>query len=243
MTHPRQDPGGCASCPRIVGTMPSTPTRGTVSRSQTYRQRSAQLLGWLCIGVAAMLGIGALSSWSRDPNPAFVAWLAVAIGFAWSLFLRPHVRLAAEGVTLANVLRDVFIPWGLVEEVRTRWNLEVLTADRSYTSWAISTQIARPRSGLSTGLLGGLGGGRAGRGLTGGATTEPPAGHQEARSVAVTSRAVAETIEATRDAYVAEVASGRLAPVQERSVRVRWQPGVVAALVVPLATALVLATR
>lgn len=224
--------------------MAGSASRGTRPRELTYRQRSAQLLGWVYVVVAAVLGIALARSWGRDPNPAFLAWLAVGLGLAWALFLRPHVRVAADGVTLANVLRDVFIPWQMVQEVRTRWNLEVLTPAGRYTSWAISTQVDRPRSGIATGLgwvggsLGGLGAGRDGAGRTGDADMAG-AGRARGPSAAVTSRVVADVIEATREEYARAASLGLLPAQGPCAVRVRWQPAAIAALVIPLAVALV----
>lgn len=205
--------------------MPSR-EQGTASHQLTYRQRSAQVLGWLYVAVAALLAVDLLRSWSHDPNVAFVVWLVVGLGVAWTVFLRPYVRVDRDGVTLGNVLRDVFIPWHLVEDVRTRWNLEVFTPERRYTSWAISTQVNRPKSAIG-GALGGMAGGRR-------MGFEPPPAAGGGAAGGATSRAVADVIENTRDDYAGAVASGELPRPVDAAVAVRWQPAAVAALVVPL---------
>lgn len=212
-----------------------------------YRQRSSQLLGWAYVVVAALLMVDLALTWRTAANWAFLVWLLLGLAVVWALFLRPHVRVAREGVTLSNIVRDVFIPWALLEDVGTRWNLEVYTPERNYTSWAISAQINRPKSGLTGGLMG-MAGGRAGRGLSSGAldggasaTGGSASGRSASGAPAVTSRAVAEVIEETRNDYVAAVASGALAPEAGPAVQRRWRLEVVCALLVPLAAAILLA--
>ena len=214
----------------------------TAAARLTYRQRSAQLLGWAYVAASALLAIGIVSSWSREPNPAFLAWLLVGLGWAWALFLRPRVEVTTDGVILANVVRDVTIPWPLVEDVRTRWNLEVFTHDRGYTAWAISTQVTRPRSALAGGPFGMLGGRRS-RGLRSDDPDSAMGGGSAKASSGVTSKAVAEVIARTSQEHAEAVASGVLPRPVDPSVALRWQPLPIAALVVPLVVAFAIIWR
>lgn len=61
--------------------------------------------------------------------------LAVA-AFGWTVFWRPHVAVGPDGVTLANVVRTVVVPWGAIDTVETRWGLRLRTAAGAFGAWA-----------------------------------------------------------------------------------------------------------
>lgn len=62
--------------------------------------------------------------------------LAAATVVVHVVFWRPAVVVDDDAVTLRNLVRDVRVPWHLVEAVDTRFALAVLTPSGTYTSWA-----------------------------------------------------------------------------------------------------------
>jgi hypothetical protein len=94
---------------------------------------------------------------------AAVAWSAVTLGWAWlavreggpvalvrqapamalaatvvyAVMVRPAVSVGADGVHLRNVLRDVDVPWAVLERVSTRFALTLHTRDGQVVrAWA-----------------------------------------------------------------------------------------------------------
>jgi len=210
--------------------MKQTPPETQSPPRHTYRQRSSVLLALLFVLGAVILVVSALLSWRDHPQPLFVAWLLLGSAVAWTVFVRPCVVLDQDGVHLRNILRDVDIPWPLVSDVETRWNLKVWSGDDGYTAWAIASQIERPKvhasvlPGLSSKL----------DGFTGQDSSTPKA------STKVTARMVAEAIDETTEDYAAAVADGDLQLPVDPAVTTRWAPLPVLALALPVLAVLVL---
>jgi hypothetical protein len=97
----------------------------------------------LSVGTALIVA-GGLASIVISSGFAAVArygWPLVFIGFAaWALFWQPRLMITGGGVTLYNVLRTVYVPWGAIREIDTKYALTLLTATEagaaSYTAWA-----------------------------------------------------------------------------------------------------------
>lgn len=71
--------------------------------------------------------------------------VGIAVG-AWVLFLRPHVRLHSDGLVMANVVRDVVIPFAAVDEITTQWALEIHDQHgHKFSSWAVPVRRERVR--------------------------------------------------------------------------------------------------
>jgi Bacterial PH domain len=192
---------------------------------QPLRQRSPLALAAVCAATGLFLLVSVALDWADNPQPLFASWVVFGLALVWSVFVRPAVLLDPDGVTLRNIVREVHIPWGLVSETESRWNLKVLAGDRGYTAWAISSQVERPRA-LSAGLLGGFShGGPRGYAQAGdGASTRAPS---------VTAATVAQAIEAARQEYDEAVAQGAFPAAPGARVRITWAPLVVAVLLLP----------
>ena len=65
-------------------------------------------------------------------GPVLLALGAVVYGLFW----RPAVVVDDEGVELRNILRDVRVPWSLLEGVGTKYALTLSVGERTYRSWA-----------------------------------------------------------------------------------------------------------
>lgn len=197
-----------------------------------FRQRSSVVLASVCGVTGLLLLLSLVRNWGSYPRPLFAAWVVLGLAVAWSIFVRPAVLLDAEGVTLRNVVRDVHIPWTRLTDVTTRWNLKVFAGDKGYTSWAMSSEIERPR-GLSAGMIRMPAPGR----LSGvaGADVRPSTNVPKA-----TAQSVARSINVAKQEYDEAVASGGLTAEPDARVRITWVPVTIAVLVLPALVVLVL---
>lgn len=197
----------------------------TSTTQQVFRQRSPLGLAAVCGATGLILLLSLARNWADYPRPLFVAWVLFALACAWAIFVRPAVLFDVEGVTVRNIVRDVYIPWARLTDVETRWNLKVFVGDRGYTAWAISSQAERP-SRAPGGMFGGLSSGRL----------ERQAGADAARSSPVskvTASTVARSIEQAKREYDEAVAQGRVSVVSDPQVRVAWVPLVAVILLLP----------
>jgi hypothetical protein len=64
----------------------------------------------------------------------------------WAAFWEPYVEIADSGVTIANTLRTVVVPWPAIEEVEGRYGLRLRTAYGSFTAWAAQAPAGRQRA-------------------------------------------------------------------------------------------------
>jgi hypothetical protein len=197
----------------------------TSTARHIYRQRSTV---WLAVisGVTGLLLLLSLArNWADYPRPLFGAWVLLGLAVAWSVFVRPAVLIDAGGVTLRNIVRDVHVPWSELTDVTTRWNLKVVAGDQGYSSWAVSSQVERPKS------------------VSGGLFRVPVPGRLEGvRSAAarpsmtatnVTAQAVAQSILAAKQEYGDAVARGALPAAPDAPVRSTWVPVVMVVLLLP----------
>lgn len=65
-----------------------------------------------------------------SPSAALVALVVHA------LFWRPRIDVDADGITLANVVRDTRVPFARLDDVRTRFALTLETVEGTFTSWS-----------------------------------------------------------------------------------------------------------
>lgn len=187
----------------------------TSTKQHPLRQRSPLALAVACGFTGLVLLVSTAWQWADNPQPLFVAWVIFGLAIVWSLFVRPAVLLDDEGVTFRNVFRDVHIPWSLLTDVEIRWNLKAFVGDRAYTSWAISSQVERPK-GASGGMFTML----SGR-LDKFASADAPPSTPPPR---LTASMVAGSIEQARDDYANAIASGQRAASPDRDVRITWVP-------------------
>jgi hypothetical protein len=190
-----------------------------------FRQRSTLALAAVSAVVALLLLVSLARDWADNPQPLFVSWLIFGLSLVWSVFVRPSVLLDDEGVTVRNVVREVHIPWDLVTDIESRWNLKVFVGDRGYTAWAITSQVERPKR-VSGGMFGILSPGRLDKYASTVARPSTPAPK-------VTAATVARSIEQAKQVYDEAVAQGALPAAPDTGVRVTWVPLVVAALLLP----------
>lgn len=199
----------------------------TSTTRHVFRQRSPLALAVVSAVTCVLLLASLVRHWADNPQPLFLAWVLFVLALVWSAFVRPAVLLGGEGVTIRNVVRDVYIPWSQVSDVEFRWNLKVFVGDRGYSAWAISSQVERPRSATG-GMFGfGFGLGRLDKYARPSSKLSPPAPK-------VTASMVARSIDAAKEAYDEAVARGALPAAPDDRVRITWVPLAVAILVLPV---------
>lgn len=195
----------------------------TPRAANVFRQRSSVWLAALSAAAGLLLLLSLVRSWAQYPRPLFGAWVLFGLAVAWSVFVRPAVVLDAEGVTIRNIVRDIHIPWALLTDVATRWNLKVVAGDRGYNAWAISSHVDRPRS-VSGGLF-------QVPGLPGGVRS---AGARATVSASkVTARSVAASIQAAKQEFDEAAGMAEVPEAPDANVRIVWLPLVIAVLLLP----------
>ena len=198
----------------------------TSTTHHVFRQRSPLTLAAVG-GVTGLLLLVPLGlHWADNPEPLFLAWVLFGLAIVWSLFVRPAVLLDDEGVTIRNVIRNIYIPWVKVTDVEFRWNLKVFAGDRAYTAWAISSQVERPTR-PSGGMFAMLPG-RLDKFASASASAQPSTSAPK-----ITASMVARSIEQAKGDYAEVVAQGALPAVPDAQVRVTWVPMALAVLLLP----------
>lgn len=188
---------------------------------QVFRQRTTLALAGVSGVTGVLLLLSLARNWADNPEPVFAGWVLFGFALVWVLFVRPAVVLGDDGVTIRNVLRDIYIPWGQVTRVDSRWNLKVFVEDQGYTAWAIGSQAERPR--LRSG----------GRVIQPGPVNRHTGGaeaHAPQTASKVTARMVAWSIEQARQEYAEALARGAPATAPSGQVRITWVPLVLAIL-------------
>jgi hypothetical protein len=115
-----------------MGGMSSAPHAGHV---EVFKARTNKWFAGLAWAVA---GFGLVVT-AATAGPAALAGTAPLLLIAflgWQLFWMPAVVVHDGGVTLENPFRSVLVPWAALVHVDTRFALTLVTAEKSYTSWA-----------------------------------------------------------------------------------------------------------
>ncbi|WP_353355208.1 PH domain-containing protein [Intrasporangium sp. DVR] len=136
---------------RAGGPSPTDPHRpGSVSPRgmTTLRPGSSVAVG--VVGALAGLALLIPALLTSPRNWVVIASLVLAFVLLWLFVVRPCARLHADGIRLVNPLRVVDLTWPAIEEVRSRWALELVAQGRRYTAWGVPADPARPRHGRST---------------------------------------------------------------------------------------------
>jgi Bacterial PH domain len=199
--------------------------RNASTTQHMFRQRSPLGLAVVCAVTALLVLLSLAWNWADDPQPLFASWVLFGLAVVWSVLVRPAVLLELDGVILRNVLRDVHVPWSRLTDVQVRWNLKVYVGERGYTSWAISSQVERPR-GVSGGMFAIPFPGRLGRQANADATMSSPAPK-------ITASMIVRSIEQAKREYDDAVAQGQLTATPDGRVQITWVPLVMAVLLLP----------
>lgn len=104
----------------------------------------------------AIAAAGIVASILTGAGAVPVALLGALAWFVWLAYWRPCVLTDARGVQLRNLLSDVDIPFDAIEDVDTRYALQVRAEGRVWSAWgapapggaaALHSGTRRPRAG------------------------------------------------------------------------------------------------
>jgi hypothetical protein len=120
--------------------------------ARTLRPTSSVAVGVVGIVIGVALVVPALLA--TDRNWALASATTLGFILLWLFIVRPCAVIHAEGVRLVNPLRTVDITWPMIEEVRSRWALELVAQGRRYTAWGVPAETRRPRGRRALDRLG-----------------------------------------------------------------------------------------
>ncbi len=109
------------------------------------RPRAARALGALMV-LAAVAGLLSLAVGGAGAALRLGAPVVLFGVLGWAAFWDPYVEVADGGVTIANTLRTIVVPWPAVEEVEGRYGLRLRTAYGGFTAWAAHAPAGRQRA-------------------------------------------------------------------------------------------------
>ena len=116
-----------------------------MGQTERIRSRASRGLGAAMVAfsvVALVLAVvGGVDSVLRFAAPVSLFGL-----FGWAAFWQPYVEVSDGGLTLANTLRTVEVPWPAVEEIDGRYGLRVRTAYGVLNGWAAPSPAGRQRA-------------------------------------------------------------------------------------------------
>jgi len=179
---------------------------------QVFRPRFAPILAYVWYVVAVLLAIDLVR---RGDARSITIGLGVILLISVGLYAgaqRPSVIVDDLGITLRNLVRDVYVPWHEVQHVGAVWALSIETAKGEFRSWAVTAANPHRRNLARRRNIFGFG--------------APPPESFEADDVSELPGAVSSTI-AVRQAKAA-----RHGPMGELTIRFVWE--VVIGLVVAL---------
>lgn len=119
-----------------------------MGETHVFRTPMARVLS-IAIAIVAVVAMvyffsqgGLLELWRSGP----VVVLIVAL--IWLVFWQPRVVVSDGGVTVANILRTVHIPWPRFTSVDSKWSLTLTAGQEKVSAWAVpasSGMAARTR--------------------------------------------------------------------------------------------------
>lgn len=112
--------------------MSSAPHAGKV---EVFKARTNKWFAWLAWAVAAF-GIVVTAATAGPGALPGTAPLVLIAFLGWQLFWLPAVVVDDHGIRLENPFRSIEVPWAALVHVDTRFALTLVTAEKSYTSWA-----------------------------------------------------------------------------------------------------------
>jgi hypothetical protein len=120
--------------------------------SRTLRPGSA--IGVGVVGGLAGLALLVPALLSGDRSWVLISSVVLALVLVWLFVVRPCAVIHDEGVRIVNPLRSIDITWPMIEDIKSKWALELFSGGRKYTAWGIPADPARPRYGRGIFLVG-----------------------------------------------------------------------------------------
>jgi hypothetical protein len=118
---------------------------GPLRDARTLRPGSSIAVG--IVGLVCGLALLVPAVLVPPPSWTLISSIVLAFVLLWLFVVRPSAVIHAEGVRLVNPMRVVDVTWPAIEEVRSRWALELYSGGRKFTAWAVPSDPGRPRYG------------------------------------------------------------------------------------------------
>ncbi|HLR28923.1 MAG TPA: PH domain-containing protein [Ruania sp.] len=119
-----------------------------MGETHVFRTLMARVLT-IAIALVAMIALvyfvsdgGVLELWRSGPV------VVLGVTLVWLVFWQPRVVVSDGGVTVANILRTVHIPWPQFTSVDSKWSLTLTSGQEKVSAWAVpasSGMAARTR--------------------------------------------------------------------------------------------------
>jgi hypothetical protein len=109
-----------------------------VQEKVTFRPRLPPIMAGLWYVIAALAAYDLLRRGEGREMALGLAAVLLLTVVVYAIAHRPAIVADAHGVLLRNVVRDVWLPWHLVESIEAKWSLLISTADDSHGSWAMT---------------------------------------------------------------------------------------------------------
>ncbi len=96
---------------------------------------------YLTLGVLALLAaLGVYAAFAGGSEAVFLVVVVVVVELVcWVALLRPSIAAYDNGLQLTNMVRDVFIPWEHIENVRALSTFQVVTEERRFSCVGVVT--------------------------------------------------------------------------------------------------------
>jgi hypothetical protein len=108
-------------------------------KPHVYRSTPSFVFAWLWMAFAAA-NLVDLALRGRDiASVIAAASLLLGAGVAYVIGLRPRVVADDDGVRLHNPLRDVRLPWPVVDKIEKSDAIEIQSGDRRFRAYALQT--------------------------------------------------------------------------------------------------------
>lgn len=112
--------------------MPDTPA----DEREVFVSRFNRVVAALIWAASAALTVGLLVS-IHDPRLLYIVPCAFFAVLAWVTLWRPLFVVAADGLTVVNVLSTIRIPWEALINVDTKYALTLYTPGHKYSVWSL----------------------------------------------------------------------------------------------------------
>jgi hypothetical protein len=117
-------------------------------KPRVFRSKGAWIVGWIWLVFAAFNAVDLIVRGSGAASLIAAAVLAVLTAVIYVTCLRPGIFVREDGVLVRNPLRDAFIPWAALGDVRVTHAILVESGDETIRAWTpqVSTrELSRSR--------------------------------------------------------------------------------------------------
>ncbi|MFG1711130.1 PH domain-containing protein [Nonomuraea sp. M3C6] len=113
---------------------------------QTYRSRTAFVLGWVWLAFAALNVWDLIVRYSGKPSLVALAVLGALTALVYAIALRPATVFTEAGLVGRNPFRTTFLPWASIEDVTVSHSINVRYGDEGVLRLWTPMSSARERA-------------------------------------------------------------------------------------------------